>query len=520
MKRFLTILVIIIVLGGGIFAFGQYQAQQLRAETLANLQTEVAQTGALTATVGATGVVRSNQSAILTWQTSGTVESVSVQAGDTVSADQALALIKQTTLPQNVILAQADLVSAQNALDELYNLDLQQAQALKAIEDAEKALEDAQNPELQQALALQAIADAEKTLETAERNLRILTTPAGQADIDAAKAQVVLAKEALDQAKDQFEPWENKPEENVIRAQLLSKLSAAQENYDAAVRQLNGLEGTFTTELDMAIAEANIASAQAQLLQAQRDYERVKDGASEAEIALLQAQLTDAQENYDEISAGPNADDVAAAEARIAATQATLDSAFITAPFDGVISEVLVKPGDQVSPGSIAFKLDDLSRLLVDVEVSEVDINRIEVGQDAVLTFDAVLAKEYHGLVTDVALVGTTSAGVVSFKVTIELLDADEDVRAGMTSGVSLVVSEVENVLLVPNRAVRVLNGERVVYILEANAIAPTSVVIELGVSSDTYSEVVGGELKEGDEIVLNPPSDFSSFFAGGPPGR
>ncbi|NJN44541.1 MAG: hypothetical protein HC806_07350 [Anaerolineae bacterium] len=138
MKRFLTILVIIIVIGGGLFAFGQYRAQQARAESLANLQTEVAQTGSLTATVGATGVVRSNQSATLTWQTSGTIEEVSVQAGDAVTADQPLASIKQTTLPQNVILAQADLVNAQQALDDLYNLDLQQAQALKAIEDAEK----------------------------------------------------------------------------------------------------------------------------------------------------------------------------------------------------------------------------------------------------------------------------------------------------------------------------------------------------------------------------------------------
>jgi HlyD family secretion protein len=520
MKRFLTILGIIIVIGGGLFAFGRYRAQQARAESLATLQTEIAQTGPLTATVGATGVVRSNQSATLTWQTSGTVESVAVRPGDAVATDQTLAAIKQTTLPQSVILAQADLVSSQKALDDLYNLDLQKAQALKAIEDAQNALEDAQNPELQQALALQAIADAEKALEIAERNLRILQTPASQADIDAAKAQVVLAQQALERAQDLFEPYENKPEDNIVRAQLLASLSAKQAEYDAAVRKLNGLEGTYSSPLDMAVAEANVASAQAQLLQAQRDYERIQDGPSEAEIALLQAQLTEAQKNYNEISNGPDPDDVAAAEARIAATQATLDSALITSPFDGVISEVIVKPGDLVSPGSNAFQLDDLSHLLVDVEVSEVDINRIQVGQDALLTFDAVLAKEYHGVVNEVALVGTTSAGVVSFKVTIELLDSDENVRPGMTAGVNLVVSELENVLLVPNQAVRVRSGERVVYILNNTSPTPVPVVVELGVSSETYSEVVGGELAIGDEIVLNPPTDFSAFFGGGPPGQ
>lgn len=520
MKRFLTILIIILVVAGGLFLFGRYRAEQLRAATLANLQTEPAQLGNLTATVGATGVVRSNQSAILTWQTSGTVENVVVRAGDTVTADQPLAALKQTTLPQNVILAQADLVNAQKALDALYNLDLQQAQALNAVEDAEQALKDIQNTELQLALALQTIADAEKTLETANRNLRILQTPASQADIDAAKAQVVLAEQALDRARTQFEPWENKPEDNAVRAQLLANLSAKQAEYDAAVRKLNGFLGTYSNPLDMAVAEANVATAQAQLLQAQQDYEDLQNGPSEAQIALLEAQLADAQKTYEDIRNGPDPDDVAAAEARIAAIQATLDSAFITAPFDGVLSDVIVKPGDLVSPGSIAFQLNDLSHLLVDVEVSEVDINRIKAGQDAILTFDAILAKEYHGKVTDVALVGTTSAGVVSFKVTLELLDADENVRPGMTAGVNLVISELENVLLVPNRAVRVQNGNRVVYVTTTTSLTPVAVIVELGASSESYSEVIGGELKEGDAIVLNPPTDFGSFFAGGPPGR
>ncbi|MFQ5616328.1 MAG: efflux RND transporter periplasmic adaptor subunit, partial [Anaerolineales bacterium] len=204
-------------------------------------------------------------------------------------------------------------------------------------------------------------------------------------------------------------------------------------------------------------------------------------------------------------------------EARIAAAQAALDQIDVAAPFDGIISDVIVKPGDQVSPGSVAFALDDLSRLLVDVEVSEVDINRIEAGQDVVLTFDAVLAKEYHGVVTEVALVGSTVQGVVSFKATVELLDADENVRPGMTAGVNVVVSQLENVLLVPNRAVRVQDGERVVYILDNRSPLPRPVPIDLGVSSETYSQITGGELKEGDKIVLNPPSDFSFF---GPPGR
>lgn len=518
MKRFLIFLLVVVVAGVGLFAFGRYRQAQLLAETLAGLDTEPASRGPLVATVGATGVVRSNQSAVLAWETSGTVGTVDAAVGQAVSAGDLLAAILQTTLPQNVILAQAELVSARQALEDLQNTALQEAQALKAVEVAEQALDDALNPELQQALALQAIADAQKAVDSAERQLLMLQTPADQASIDAQKAQVILAESALDRARDLFEPYADKPEDNLIRANLQANLSAAQQNYDAAVRKLNALLGTGDP-LDIALAEANLATAQAQLFQAQRDYERVKDGPSAAEIALLEAQLADAQETFADLQDGINPDDLAAAEARVAAAQATLDSAFITAPFSGVLSEVIVKPGDQVSPGTLAFRLDDLSRLFVDVEVSEVDINRIQVGQPVVLTFDAVLATEYHGTVTEVALVGTTVQGVVSFKVTVELLDADEFVRPGMTAGVNLVVSQLEDVLQVPNRAVRVLEGERVVYILD-DAGQPVAVPVVLGASSDTYSEVVGGDVAEGDAIVLNPPSDFSSFFQGGPPGQ
>jgi len=520
MKRFLTILVIVIVIGGGLFAFGQYRAQQARAESLANLQTEMAQTGSLTATVGATGVVRSNQSATLTWQTSGTVESVTIQAGDAVTADQVLASIRQTTLPQNVILAQADLVSARQALDNLYDTNLQQAQALQAVEDAQQELDDLYHPETKIAEARQALVDAQEALKDAQDDRTKLNyARADDLTIEDAYTDYLLAKDDYKEALKDFNKVDHKALTDPARVLALAKLVAAEDKMDKAFANYNWLI-LPPTEADIAEADAALALAQANLADAQEEYDKWIAGPTEADIALAEANLADAQKNYDDLKDGPNPDDIAAAEARVAAAQATLTYIAITAPFEGVISEVFVKPGDLVSPGSIAFQLDDLSHLLVDVEVSEVDINRIIVGQDAVLTFDAILAKEYHGTITDVALVGTTSAGVVSFKVTVELLDADENVRPGMTTGVNIVVSELENVLLVPNRAVRVLEGDRVVYILRDTSPVPVPVVVELGVSSETYSEVLGGELNLGDEIVLNPPTDFGAFFGGGPPGQ
>jgi HlyD family secretion protein len=148
----------------------------------------------------------------------------------------------------------------------------------------------------------------------------------------------------------------------------------------------------------------------------------------------------------------------------------------------------------------------------VDVQVSEVDINQVEVGQDVTLTFDAIPAKEYHGVVIDVAKVGTPLEGVVDFTVMIELTGVDDGVKPGMTAAVNIVVSQLEDVLLVPNRAVRIRDGQRVVYVLQNGEVVP--VEITLGASAELTSEVVEGDLKVGDSIVLNPPAEMEQ----GPP--
>jgi HlyD family secretion protein len=83
-----------------------------------------------------------------------------------------------------------------------------------------------------------------------------------------------------------------------------------------------------------------------------------------------------------------------------------------------------------------------------------------------------------------------------------------------MTAAVNIQIAKIENVLLVPNRAVRLRNGDRVVYILKANI--PTPVVIKIGATSDVNSEILEGDVKAGDIVVLNPPSELLS--AGGQP--
>ena len=518
MKKWIIVLVVVVVIAAAAaYFFGPFRGQSQAAS--GDMQTVPAEMGDLTATIGATGVVRADQTAILPWQTSGTVEIVNILVGEAVTKGQVLAILEQTSLPQNVILAQADLVNAQKALDDLLNSQLQQARALQAVEDAEQALEDASNPELAQAKALEAIAQAEKALENAERSERWAKSPASQSFIDEAEAEVTLAKDRLDKAYEKYEPYQGRPDDNITRAVLLADYSAAKQVYDAAVRKLNSLQGT-ASDTDIAVQEANLATAKAQLLEAQRDWERVKDGPTDADIKLFEAQLEDAKREYERVKDGPDPDDIAVAEARVAAAQATVNLTRLDAPFTGVVTAVESKPGDQVSPGTPAFRLDDNSRFLVDVQVSEVDINRISEDQDVILTFDAILDKEYQGVVTEVALVGSTNQGVVDFVVSVELTDPDESVKPGMTAAVNIIADQLNDVLLVPNRAVRIVEGERVVYVLKDDQPEPVTVV--LGSSSETVSEVIDGDLSVGDLIILNPPAVFGhngppGFMGGGP---
>ncbi|MEJ5225766.1 MAG: efflux RND transporter periplasmic adaptor subunit, partial [Anaerolineales bacterium] len=367
---------------------------------------------------------------------------------------------------QNIILAEADLVNARRALENLKVSGTARAQAQLALANAQRAYNDAK-----------------------QRYDGLGFRRGSAASIEKTEADLKLAENQVANASRLYDALAGLPDDNPDKAQAKSALNAAILNRDRLRATLNYLTGKPSTQ-DAIEIEARYLLAEAQLADAQREWERLKDG--------------------------PDPDDIAAAEARIAAIEATLALAKITAPFAGTITQSQPKVGDQVTPGSVAFRIDDLSHLLVDVRVSEIDINSIKVGQPVTLSFDAILNSEYQGVVVAVDPVGTQGAGVIDFAVTVELTNPDSAIRPGMTAAVNILVNELQDVLLVPNRAVRFIEGKRVVYVLRGES--PEPVTIILGASSDLNSQVTGGDLKEGDLIVLNPPTTFGRP-GGGPFG-
>jgi HlyD family secretion protein len=547
MKKFVIIgIIIIVIVAGGLFLVGR-SARQQQSKFYESLETAILERGTLITEIGATGTVHSNQSALLFWQTTGEVGQVFVQTGDPISSGELLASLQESSLPAYIILAQAELVNTEKALDNLIHSQTQQALVLKAVEDAQQALEDAQNPELAQANALAALADAQQTLETVKEQYAILVAPISQITIDQAYANMLLAEKALNDIQDQadrferklnqdpstYMPWESKRMFRKILDGLQIQLSQSQSKYDNAVAKYNNLFEPPDPN-DVAIAETALLAAQAQLQGRQRQLEIAMEGAQPGEMAVLEAQLADAQREWESVKNGPKPEDIAILETQIAATQATINQMEIAAPFDGVVTLVESLVGDQVSPGTTAFRIDDLSPLLVDLFVSETDINQIQEGQPVSIAFDALPGREYNGLVNQVALVGTEMLGITEFRVSVELLDADSDVKPGMTSEVNITVHQVEDVLMVPNQAMRVVNGQRVVYVLMdtppgGEGLSGNSggaplfsasplpslvpVPITLGAISNTFSEIIAGDLQVGDQVVLNPPSELEIGF-------
>lgn len=415
-RRLLIILLIVVVVASAfIYVRGS------RADTTSQFQTATIGRGNLTATIGATGTVRAKQSAVLLWQAAGTVDTVNVTVGENVNANDVLASLAKTSLPQSVIMAEADLADAQKALDELLSSDTARAQAVIALRDAQEA-------------------------------------------------------------------------------------------YDRAANWRNELNGRIHIKK---IVYKKFGQRTIPILKEYRGYaDKETIAKADEDLALAKAQLDDAQRTLDALIKG-NSPEVVAAQARVDAAQATLNLARVIAPFTGTVTESHPLPGDQIGAGATAFRLDDLSSLLVDVEVSEVDINSVSVGQAASLSFDAILNKDYHGEVIQVAKAGNDVNGVVSFTVTVELTDADEMVKPGMTAAVNITVQEMQDVILVPNRAVRLVDSNRVIYLLVEGQ--PVKTEISLGPSSDKDSVLASGDVKVGDTVILNPPVEFGP--GGGPGG-
>lgn len=395
----------------------------------------------------------------------------SISGTGTVRADQIATLTWNTsgTIGDVMVVLGQPVKNGQGlvALDESsLPIDILQAQIDKA--NAEQSLEDLYNN-----AGLQ-LAQVQLDLITAEKNLDDMVTD--RAIMNYQRCTDERTEELQDEYDDALSMHDRFPNAKTLQA------------VDIALANLNYCLAGYTEE-EIAEAEARVTLAEERVAELKLKVETLKDG--------------------------PDPNDVAVLETHLAIAKARLAKQVVEAPFDGIVTVLYVQRGDVISAGMKAVQLANLSELYLDIQISEVDIPLVEIGQNAELVFDAYFEDTYKGEVIEIAPIGTEIQGVVTYTVTVKMLDGVDTIKSGMTAAVNIIIEEKTGVYILPNEAVTTVDGIDTVFVLREGV--PIAVKVTVGVYSDTDIEILAGDIQDGELIVINPPTSLlSSMTEGG----
>ena len=283
-----------------------------------------------------------------------------------------------------------------------------------------------------------AVAQAEAALAASQASLAQTKAGARPEEIAAAKADLAAAEAELARLK-----AGPKPEEITAAKAQMEKAAAVVQQAQSRYDKVAGLPGASASPEAVALHHATLDYEVAKA-----NYEALLRGATAEEIAIAQARVDGARARLKMLEAGPRPEEVAFAEAEVdraraalAEARATLEEARLIAPFDGTVGAVLVREGEVVSSGEPVIVLGDLSTLRVEVaDLSEEDAAKIEAGQKADISFDALPGQELTGWVSRVVPMPSSEGGRPSYIAFIELDEQVAGLRWGMTAFVEIEV--------------------------------------------------------------------------------
>lgn len=288
----------------------------------------------------------------------------------------------------------------------------------------------------------------------------------------------------------------------VKKGQILAQIDPA--NFEATVQQ---------NQAQINNARANLAKLQAIANYDQKQYVRYKN--LYAKNFVAKSELDEKLSTYQSDLAQINA-----AKAQISQYQATLKTALtnlgytkIIAPVDGTVISREIDLGSPVAASFQAPELftiaQDLTKMQIEVSVSEADIGRVEEGQNVTYTLDGYPDSTFTGKVTQVRLSPTTESNVVTYTVIVDVNNEDLKLKPGMTANVSIITDKSENVLCVPNMALKFtpdINGPKYknqgIWILDKGK--PKRVEIETGAYNDSSTEIISDKIQEGTDVIIS----------------
>jgi len=250
-------------------------------------------------------------------------------------------------------------------------------------------------------------------------------------------------------------------------------------------------------------AQASLISARAAVNSAESSLKSIDDSSSSNHDDTLAAEK---KIEAAKISVEASQQNLANSLASLNYTRQQAAKRNVTSPIDGTINEVNIKNGDDLSrvsgSGSNAqapIIVGDLGTLKTQVQVNEVDISNVEIGQKVTLTFDALPDFSATGKVELMDSLGTISSGVVTYDVTIGFDNIDPKIKPGMSATAAIITNAKTDVVMVPIGAVKTQNGQSYVEILQNGTPKQTSV--QIGESNGTYTEITSG-VNVGEKVV------------------
>lgn len=440
-KVLITLIILVSVATAAVWAFQRLGTKS--AVPVIEREEALVRRGTLLAMVNATGTILPKEQTTLSFKSAGRVAEVLVREGQPVYAGDLLARLETTDLEFAV--AQAELA-----------LETARAQLLR----------------LQQPPSAADLAAAQAALDSAHASYdKLLAGPSAE-EVRVARANLDQAQAALDQAQAAYNLVADRPDVAMLPQAL--QLQQATIAYEAARA---GFELTMRKP-----SAAELAAARSAIAQAETTLARLQAGVSDEELLIARLSVEQAQLSLDQ-------------------ARHQLEGTILTAPHDGTITHVGIRPGE-LSGGQSAFVLTDLSEFHIDVTVDEIDIGRIAEGQAVTVTLDALAGQALRGWVERIADTAQLDSGVVTYKVRVRLEPTEAPLRAGMTATVDIVTERREGVLLVPNRFIRVDRATGRAFVDRPAGDGVQPVEIQIGLRDELSSEVLAG-LNEGDAIVL-----------------
>ena len=449
--------------------------------------------GDVTQTILAPGQLVGTREVILSPKVGGRLANLLMAKGEQVKTGQVLAHFDTLDLEAQIAQAQATLRINQARLEQLKAgvepADLIAAQA--AVETARQNL-----ATVQAGSTAQQIAAAEATLKAAQdRYKRLLAGPSADA-VTVAKAGLERARLALEKAQAEYDriAWRN----DVGMTPQAAMLQQATLDYQIALADYNLANRSPTV--------ADIQSSLAQVNQAQDALDRLKSSPTPAEIAQAESQLAQAQAQLQRLQRGPDPQEVTIAETQVQQAEASLQEAHtklqnadLVAPFDGVIADVMVRPGESVMPGQSMALLVDPSAIEVRATVIEEDLPGVKVGQVAQLYYDAQPDVVSTGQVTRIVPYRVPLEDRPLYYVYVSISQPVAGLVSGMTADATIVVAERKNVIRLPRGILRGAARDTArVKIWAGGSVQERAV--KIGLRGNTYVEILDG-LQEGEQV-------------------